>query len=91
MTPYLNPVTLLVIDLEDVARLSRTGIPVDKAEPVGGVGRGRDGGPVDADFFLQSSGPSRSRLGSGMARKQWIGPKMKKNKTRFCKTLNFFA
>ena len=52
-----------MIDLEDVARLSRTGIPVDKAEPVGGVGRGREGDPVDAD--LSSKVRARLDLDSG--------------------------
>ena len=84
MTPYLNAVTLLVVDLEDVASLSRTGIPVDKAEPVGWVGRGRDGGPVDADL----SSEVRTRLdldsGSGWLANNGSGWNWKKVGT-FCK------
>ncbi len=42
-----------MIDLEDVARLSRTGVPVDVAEAVVGACRGREGVPVNADLSTE--------------------------------------
>ena len=52
---YLDAITTLMIDLEDVARLRRRRVPVDKTKPGGGIRTGARNRiiRVDADLAAE--------------------------------------